>query len=59
MIANIRTVIANDRGQIVIPDDLRRELGIKAGTALVLLQKGREIAIRKESDVLRAMEGRG
>jgi AbrB family looped-hinge helix DNA binding protein len=51
----LRAVMVNDRGQIVIPDDIRRELGIEAGTALVLVQKGKEILIRKESDFLKGM----
>ncbi len=52
----IRAVIVNDRGQIVIPDDIRTDLGIEAGSALVLIQKGNEITMKKESDFLRRMK---
>ena len=55
----IRTVIANERGQIVIPEEIRKEMEIGKGSALVLIARGGEITIRKEGDFLKAMEGRG
>lgn len=50
--SRIRTVKVNERGQIVIPEDLRKELGIEPNTVLVLLGKGKEIMIRREEDLL-------
>lgn len=52
----IRTVAVNERGQIVIPEDIRKELGIEGADTLVLIEKGGEIVIKKESDVLSAMD---
>ncbi len=54
--ARIRTVAVNERGQIVIPEDIRKEMGIKGADTLVLIEKGGEIMIKKESDVLSAMD---
>jgi|SRR3989338_2412097 len=51
----IRTVAVNERGQIVIPEDIRKELGIEGSATLVLIEKEGEIVIKKESDVLSAM----
>lgn len=48
----IRTVSVNERGQIVIPEEIREDLGIKGQATLVLIEKEGEIVIRKESDVL-------
>ncbi len=51
----IRTVAVNDRGQIVIPDDIRRDLEISGNSTLVLIERGGEILLKKESEVLSAM----
>ncbi len=53
----IRTVKVNDRGQLVIPEDVRQDLQIGVNTTLVLLQRGDEIVLRKEADVLDDLEG--
>lgn len=53
----IRTVKVNDRGQLVIPEDVREDLHIGVNTTLVLLQRGDEIVLRKEADVLDDLEG--
>lgn len=49
----IRTVFVNDRGQIVIPEDIRRDLGLKANEVLVLIEKAGQILLRREKDVAR------
>ena len=51
----IRTVAVNDRGQIVIPDDIRRDLEISGNSTLVLIEREGEILLKKESEVLSAM----
>lgn len=52
----IRTVVANERGQIVIPEDMRKELGIHGRTTLVLVRQDNEIVVKKELDVLGAID---
>jgi len=51
MNARIRTVLMNDRGQIVIPEEIRNDLKMKPKETLVLIEKDGEITIRKESSV--------
>ena len=55
----IRTVIVNERGQIVIPEDIRRDFGIGGSTTLVIIEKGGELVIKKESDVLAVLNEEG
>ena len=51
VIKRIRTVSMNDRGQIVIPEDVRKGMGIASGSSLVLIEKDKEIVLRREKDV--------
>lgn len=50
--SKMRTVKVNDRGQLVIPEDMRRDLGIEGDTVLVLVERGDHIILRREADVL-------
>ena len=52
----IRTVNIGARGQLVVPEDIRKDLGIKGGSTLVLIERRDEIVLKKEADVLKAME---
>jgi len=52
----IRTVNIGNRGQLVIPEDIRRDLGIRGEATLVLIERSGEIMLKKESDVLRSLE---
>ncbi len=53
----IRTVNVNERGQIVIPEDIRKDFGISGPTTLVIIERKGEIVIKKEIDVLGVIEG--
>ena len=52
----IRTVNIGSRGQLVVPEDIRKDMEIKGETTLVLIERRGEIVLKKESDVLKAME---
>lgn len=52
----MRTVAVNDRGQLVIPEEMRTELEIEGGSVLVLVKRGDEIVLRREEDVLESIE---
>lgn len=52
----IRTVSVNERGQIVIPEDIRKDFGIDSRSTLVLIERKEEIVLKKESDILKAVE---
>jgi AbrB family looped-hinge helix DNA binding protein len=40
------TAVANDKGQVVIPAELRKRLGIKPGTRIVFWVEGHHIALQ-------------
>ncbi|MBI2580214.1 AbrB/MazE/SpoVT family DNA-binding domain-containing protein [Candidatus Woesearchaeota archaeon] len=52
----MRTVNVNDRGQLVIPEDIRKDLGIEGTTTLVLIKKEGEILLKKEAEVLETLD---
>lgn len=52
----IRTVSVNDRGQIVIPEEVRKDFGINKDSTLVLIERKKELLLRKEQDVLERIE---
>ena len=52
----LRTVSLNERGQIVIPEDIRKDFGLEKNATLVIIEKGDELVLKKESDVLTAIE---
>lgn len=54
--AKIRTVSVNERGQIVIPEDIRKDFGIENSSTLVLIERKGEIVLKKEEDVIEAVE---
>ena len=54
----VRTVVMNERGQIVIPEELRKDLGLKSGQTLVLLEVGDELLLRKEIAVVSDLDDR-
>lgn len=51
MPVRVRSVTMSERGQIVIPEDMRDDLKMEKGEALVLIERENEIVLRKESDV--------
>ncbi|MBI2144465.1 AbrB/MazE/SpoVT family DNA-binding domain-containing protein [Candidatus Woesearchaeota archaeon] len=52
----MRTVNVNDRGQLVIPEDIRKDLGIEGATTLVMIKKEGELLLKKESEVLGTLD---
>ena len=56
-IKKMRTVSVNDRGQIVIPEDIRKDLGIRKASTLVIMEGQKEIILRKESDIVEVIKG--
>ena len=55
--SKIRTVSVNERGQIVIPEDIRKDLGITKASTLVIIESQGEIVLKKEEDILEAVKG--
>lgn len=51
-----KKVKVSDKGQISIPVDLQREIGIKKGDELLLIRKGRRIVLEKPARVMELLE---
>lgn len=51
MVIRVRSVTMSERGQIVIPEDMRKDLKLSQGEALVLIEQEDSIIMRKESHV--------
>ena len=51
-----KKVRVSDKGQISIPMDVQREIGIKKGDELLLIRKGRRIVLEKPARVMELLE---
>lgn len=45
-----------ERGQLVIPEDIRKDLNIRGNSTLVLIERRGELIVRKEEQVLREID---
>ena len=51
-----KKVKVSDKGQISIPIDMQREIGIKKGDELLLIRKGQKIVLEKPEKVVGVLE---
>ena len=51
----MKTVELGSRGQFVIPQEFRKDLGLKENSTLVVIEKGRELVIKKQDAVLQKL----
>lgn len=54
----IETIKVSSRGQIVIPERIREELGIEEGEKLVLIKDEKRVILEKENDFLQSLRDR-
>lgn len=54
--AHIRTISVSSKGQIVIPEEVRKELKIQEGSRLIMVETGNKIILEKEKDFLASMK---
>jgi AbrB family looped-hinge helix DNA binding protein len=47
----MKLVSVTKKGQVTIPEEVRRKLGIKAGTKLVFESVGKELALLKKVEI--------
>ncbi|MBI5398232.1 AbrB/MazE/SpoVT family DNA-binding domain-containing protein, partial [Candidatus Woesearchaeota archaeon] len=52
----IETIKVSSRGQIVIPESVRKRFGIKEGSKLVLRERGQKLILEKEQDFEKEIE---
>ena len=48
----LKTVQMNERGIVVIPEEMREDLGLQGKATLVLIESGNEIILKREEDVI-------
>lgn len=51
-----KKVKVSDKGQISIPMDVQRDIGIKKGDELLLIRKGRKIVLEKPERIIKILE---
>ena len=51
-----KKVKVSDKGQISIPMEIQREVGIKKGDELLLIRKGQKIVLEKPQKIAEALE---
>ncbi len=51
MSGGIRVISVSSKGQIVIPEEFRKELNLKKGTHLVMIKEGSTLFLKREKDV--------
>jgi AbrB family looped-hinge helix DNA binding protein len=51
-----KKVKVSDKGQISIPMEIQREVGIKKGDELLLIRKGQKIVLEKPQRIVEALE---
>ena len=54
----LETVKVSSRGQIVIPESIRRDLQIHEGSKLILIEENGQIVIEKEPEFLKKLAAR-
>ncbi len=53
-----KTIKVSQKGQIAIPADIRRELGIKTGEEMVVIMKGGSLLIERSSEASKKLSGK-
>jgi AbrB family looped-hinge helix DNA binding protein len=51
-----KKVKVSDKGQISLPMEIQREVGIKKGDELLLIRKGQKIVLEKPRRIVKALE---
>ena len=55
----IEVVNVSSRGQIVIPEKIRKNLGIKRGSKLVAIEKNGTLILKREGDLIKMLDNAG
>jgi AbrB family looped-hinge helix DNA binding protein len=51
-----KTIRVSQKGQIVIPAEIQRKMGIKKGDKLLLIRKGKKIVLEKPDAITKKLE---
>ena len=52
----LKTVKVSQKGQIVIPRDIQKELGIRKGDKLILVKEGRKLMLEKPTRITKELK---
>lgn len=52
----LETIKVSSRGQIVIPEGIREDLGISEGSKLILIEENNKIILEKEENFLKNLK---
>lgn len=52
----VRIVTVSGKGQISIPQEIRKQLAVEKGSKLVVVLKNKKLLIRKASDISQSIE---
>lgn len=52
----LKTIKVSQKGQIAIPSDIRKEIGIKEGDELLLFRKGKRIMLEKPDEFMESIK---
>jgi AbrB family looped-hinge helix DNA binding protein len=52
----LKTITVSQKGQITIPTDIQKIMGIKKGDKLILIQKGNKIVLEKSDKIVEKLE---
>ena len=52
----MKTVTVSGKGQISIPQEIRKQLAVEKGSKLVIILKDKKLLIRKASDISQSIE---
>ncbi len=52
----MKTVTVSGKGQISIPQEIRKQLEVEKGSKLVIILKDKKLLIRKASDISQSIE---
>lgn len=51
-----KTIKVSAKGQITIPSDIQKEIGIKKGDKILLIKKGKKILLEKQENIAKKIE---
>ena len=51
-----KTIKVSAKGQITLPSDIQKEIGIKKGDEILLIKKGKKILLEKQENIAKKIE---
>ncbi|AIC16387.1 AbrB/MazE/SpoVT family DNA-binding domain-containing protein [Nitrososphaera viennensis] len=55
-VEEFKTIKVSEKGQVAIPADIRRKMGIKKGDKVILILKGKKLVLEKSERIAKKLE---